>query len=163
VSLAYPDEWETTFTAKNGTISDETVSNLIPPFNRERIEGWTSNIYYDEVLAIVAVVEENRVPRIVGSASLKFNEQEVFKHRAELGICVHDDYQNIGIGTALLNHMLDIARKKKLKKVGLTVNATNDRAIRLYRKAGFEIEGTLRKEIYYKREFKDEHRMGIFF
>ena len=141
--MAYPVEWETVFTAKNGvtlrfrpekssdtemlwamfsTLSETTVSNLIPPFTRERIEGWTSNIDYNDALAIVAVTEEENVQRIVGSASLKFHSQEVFKHKAELGLTVHDDYQNMCIGTALLNHMLNIARKKKLTKIFLTVN-----------------------------------------
>ena len=80
--MAYPTEWETIFTAKNGTkvsfrpelctdtemlwqmfstLSEETVSNLIPPFTRERIEGWTSSIDYDEALAVIAVVEEKNI------------------------------------------------------------------------------------------------------
>jgi hypothetical protein len=77
--MNYPSEWETVFALKNGkkvnlrpeqsgdtemlwkmfsTLSEKTVSNLVPPFTRERIERWTSNIDYDKVLAIVAVIEE---------------------------------------------------------------------------------------------------------
>ena len=62
--MEYPGEWEMVFTAKNGkrvkfrpeqsgdtemlwkmfsTLSKESVSNLLPPFTRERVEGWTSN------------------------------------------------------------------------------------------------------------------------
>jgi putative acetyltransferase len=181
--MDYPTEWETVFTAKNGktitfrpekssdtemlwamfsTLSEASLSNLVPPFTRERIEGWTSNIDYNEVLAIVAVIDKKSMQRIVGSASLRFNSQEVFKHKAELGITVHDNYQNLGIGTALLNHLLAIARMKKLKKVWLMVNTENDKAIQLYKKAGFEIEGTLRKEMYFKGKYSDEHRMTIF-
>jgi putative acetyltransferase len=100
------------------TLSEESLSNLVPPFTRERIEGWTNNIDYDEVLAIVAVVEEKDKQRIVGVASLKFNPQKILKHKAELGITVHDNYQNIGIGTALLKHMLNIARVKNSEKSG---------------------------------------------
>jgi hypothetical protein len=113
--MEYPAKWETVFTAKNGlrvdfrpklsgdtemlwdmfsTLSEDSVSNLIPPFTKERIEGWTSNIDYDEVFAIVAVIKENNKQRIVGSASLKFNPNEHSKHRAELGITVHDNFQN---------------------------------------------------------------------
>jgi L-phenylalanine/L-methionine N-acetyltransferase len=181
--MAYPIEWETVFTSKNGkkvnfrpelstdtemlwqmfsTLSANTVSNLVPPFTRERIESWTSNIDYDEALAVVAVVEEKNVQRIVGTASLKFNQQEVFKHKAELGISVHDDYQNLGIGTALLNHMIAIAKMKELKKVWLIVNTKNDRAIYLYKKTGFEIEGTLRKETHLNGTYRDEYRMSLF-
>jgi ribosomal protein S18 acetylase RimI-like enzyme len=135
------------------TLSEKTVSNLVPPFARERIDSWTGKIDYDETLAVVAVVEEKNTQRIVDSASLKYNSQEVFKHKAELGISVHDDYQNLGIGTALLNHLLAIAKMKKLKKVWLIVNTENDRAVHLYEKAGFEIERTLCKEMYFNGRY----------
>jgi L-phenylalanine/L-methionine N-acetyltransferase len=181
--MVYPNDWEKVFIAKNGktinfrpekvtdtdmlwkmfsTLSEITVSNLIPPFTRERIESWTSNIDYNEVLAIVAVTEEENIQRIVGSASLKFNSQKVFKHKAELGIAVHDDYQKLGIGTALLNHLLAIAKMKKLKKVGLIVNIKNERAIYMYRKIGFEFEGTLHRELLYKGRYNNLYQMALF-
>ena len=121
--MEYPREWETVFTAKNGkkvdfrpkqsgdtemlwkmfsTMSKKSLSNLVPPFTRERIENWTSNINYDKVLTIVAVIEEKSEQQIVGSASLKFNPQEIFRHKAELSTSVHDDYQNMGLGKAML-------------------------------------------------------------
>jgi len=181
--MEYPSEWESVFTAKNGkrlefrpkqsgdtemlwkmfsTISDQSLSNLVPPFTRERIESWTRNIDYDEVLAIVAVTEEKNEQKIVGSASLQFNPQETSKHKAELSISVHDEYQNMGLGTAMLRHLLGIARMKKLRKVWLLVSTDNDRAVHVYKKAGFEIEGKLCKERFVKGEYRDEYRMAIF-
>ncbi len=181
--MTYPSELETLFTAKDGqklffrpekpvdtemlwvmfsTLSEESVSNLIPPFTRERIEGWTSNINHKEVLAVVAVTQGPVPAEIVAAASLKFNMQEVFKHKAELGITVHDNYQNLGVGTALLNHLLTIAKKMELKKIFVNVNVTNARAFNVYMKAGFEVEGTLRKELLLKKEFLDEYRMALF-
>ena len=178
--MDYPIEWKSEFTAKNGkkvvfrpeqstdtemlwqmfsTLSKESASNLLPPFPRERVEGWTRNINYDEVLAIVAVTEDGK--RIIGSTSLKFNPQEALRHKAELGITVHDDYQNMGIGTALLNHIINVARMK-LRKVWLHVSTANDRAIRLYKKAGFVIEGKLCKESYVDGEYRDEYTMALF-
>jgi putative acetyltransferase len=181
--MSHQIEWETTFRAKNGkplrfrpekasdtemlwamfsTLSEASVSNLIPPFTRERIEGWTSNIDFSKVLAIVAVTEDKNKPRIVASASLKFHSEEVFNHKVELGITVHDDYQNLGIGTALLSHLLGIARQKGLKKVYLIVNTENAKAIALYKKAGFEVEGTLRREMHLNGKYIDEYRMALF-
>jgi hypothetical protein len=114
--MDYPSEWKTEFTAKNGmkvvfrpeqpsdterlwkmfsTLSKESASNLIPPFTRERVESWTRNINYNEVLAIVAIVEDESEPRIIGSALLKFSPQEALKHKAELGLTVHDSHQNL--------------------------------------------------------------------
>jgi len=135
---------------------------LASSLTRERVESWTRNINYNEVLAIVAVIEEKNEQRIIGSASLKFNPQETLKHKAELGLTVHDDYQNMGIGTALLNHLIDIARMKKLRKVWLHVSTHNDRAIYMYKKAGFTIEGKLCKESCINGKYRDEYRMALF-
>jgi len=80
------------------SLSEATISNLIPHFTRQRIEDWTRNIDYNQVLAIIAVKEDKTAQRIVGSVSLKFHAEEVFKHKAEFGITIHDDYQKLGIG-----------------------------------------------------------------
>ena len=180
--MKYPSEWQTNFITKNGmkvkfrpcqpddtemlwqmfsTLSEDSVSNLIPPFARDRIEDWTRNIDYDKVLAIVAVIEEKGEQQIIGDASLEFNSYEDSKHKAGLGIAIHDKYQNMGIGTALLKHLLNIAKKKKLRKVWLEVNTTNNSAIHIYNKAGFQIEGKLIKERYINNKYRDEYRMAI--
>lgn len=181
--MEYPSYWRKQFTTKNGrkvlfrpvqssdtemlwrmfsTLSEKTLSNLIPPFTRERVEGWTSNIDYDKVLTILAVAQEKKEEKIVASASLKFNPQKILKHKAELAIAVHDNYQNIGIGSALIEHLLKIARKRMLIKVWLNVRAANEPAIRVYRKVGFELEAKLCKECCINGEFEDEYRMAIF-
>jgi len=182
--MSYPNDLETIFVAKNGrqilfrpeksddtemlwemfsTLSEDSISNLITPINREKIESWTSNINYKLVLTIVGVVvDKEGVQHIVSSASLKFNNQEAFKHKAELGITVHDNYQNLGIGTALINYLLAIAKKMNLKKVHLHVNTKNRKAIELYKKAGFKIEGTLQKELQYKGKYFDVYEMAFF-
>jgi RimJ/RimL family protein N-acetyltransferase len=178
--MSYSASWEIAFVAKNGetiqfrpkqtgdtemlwamfsTLSETTISNLIPPFTRERIEGWTKDIDYDKVLAIVAVTANGR---IVANASLQFNPQEVLRHKAELGITVHDSYQNRGIGTALLSHLLGIAKERGIKKVHLTVRTDNERAIRLYSKFGFTAEGTFKKEMYLNGKFVDDYRLALF-
>ena len=181
--MSYPDEWETEYTTKNGvkvvlrpelcgdlemlwemfsTLSEESVSNLLPPITRERVESWTENIDYYEVLPIVALVTDEGRQRIVGSGILRFNEQEALMHKAELGLSIHDDYQNMGIGTALLAHLIRIAKKKNLVKIYLHVRTANDRAIYVYTKAGFIIEGKLCKESCINGEYKDEYRMALF-
>ena len=180
--MKYPAEWETVFTDRDGmrvefrpcqsgdtemlwemfsTLSDNSVSNLIPPFTIERICGWTSNIDYEKVLAIVALVKKESRQHIIGDASLIFNANEDSKHKAHLGIAVHDKYQNKGIGTALLKHLLNIAKMKNIKKVWLEVATNNNIAIHLYKKLGFQIEGKLIKERFIAGKYRAEYRMAI--
>jgi RimJ/RimL family protein N-acetyltransferase len=56
---------------------------------------------------------------------------------AEYLIFVDQGHRGMGVGMALTLAALDKARDLDLKKVWLTVDAYNFRAIRLYRKAGF--------------------------
>jgi putative acetyltransferase len=180
--MEYPSKWRTEFTARNGvkvvfrpeqptdtemlwsmfsSMSKESITNLLPPITRDRVESWTDEIDYDEVLAIVAVINEKDCKRIIGTSSLRFDQHVALKHKAELGLTIHDDYQSMGIGTALLNHLLTVARGKKLKKVYLNVSAANKRAVHIYKKAGFVIEGKLCKESFVNHRYRDEYRMAI--
>jgi len=56
---------------------------------------------------------------------------------AEYLIFVSQRHRGLGVGMALTHAALEMARTLDLKRVWLTVDAYNFRAIRLYRKAGF--------------------------
>lgn len=67
------------------------------------------------------------------------------RHVATLGISVVGPAQGQGVGTALMAALLDYAdRWAGIVRVELQVYADNARAIALYRKFGFEHEGTHR-------------------
>lgn len=81
---------------------------------------------------------------IAGAASLH-RQAGRRNHAAILGIMVAGARQRQGVGTAMLGAMVDLAdRWLDLKRLELTVYADNERAVALYRKFGFEIEGRLR-------------------
>ena len=68
------------------------------------------------------------------------------RHSGGLGIMVRTDCQGQGIGTALLEAVLDLADNwLMLRRVELEVYADNQRAVRLYEKFGFEAEGRKRE------------------
>jgi len=76
---------------------------------------------------------------VIGSAALSVSPSPRMRHSATLGIMVHKDYQNMGVGTALMKTLLDIADNwLMLVRVELTVFEDNERAIHLYEKFGFE-------------------------
>ena len=100
--------------------------------------------------------------RIIAAATLgPFSRREMVRHKAEFGITVHDDYQDRGLGTIMTQHMIEIARMKGLKKISLNVFTNNERAIHVYMKCGFKIEGRLEKEHYKDGEYGDDYRMAI--
>ncbi len=71
-----------------------------------------------------------------------------------VGIAVVKNWRGQGVGTALLQMLLDWAQASPaIKKVCLDVFATNDAAIRLYPKLGLIEEGRRQRDI--KRGFED--------
>jgi len=74
---------------------------------------------------------------------------------------VHDDWQGKGVGAALMRAVIELADKwLNLTRIELSVFTDNESAIALYRKFGFEIEGTLRKYAFRDGEFVDAFAMG---
>jgi len=82
--------------------------------------------------------------RLVGNGGLhRYDGRR--RHAAMLGMGVADDLAGQGLGTALLEALLDAGdRWLDLHRIELTVHVGNDRAIRLYERHGFEREGILR-------------------
>lgn len=82
-------------------------------------------------------------------------------HCGKVGMGVHADWRGRGIGTALMAALLDTADNRlHMKRVELTVYVDNDAAIALYRKFGFETEGTLRAYAFRARRFVDALAMA---
>jgi L-phenylalanine/L-methionine N-acetyltransferase len=67
------------------------------------------------------------------------------RHAAGIGLAVARHAQGQGVGTALMSAIVDWAdRWAQLLRLELTVYPDNAAAIALYRKFGFELEGTHR-------------------
>ena len=66
-----------------------------------------------------------------------------------------------GLGRSPVCATIDAARAFGLKRVELTVHADNVRAIRLYERVGFRLEGTLRQSVFIDGNYKNLHMMAI--
>ena len=83
---------------------------------------------------------------VIGSAGLQVCANPRMRHVGTLGMLVHTEFQNQGIGTALMKTVLELADNwLMLVRVELEVYADNQRAVRLYEKFGFETEGRKRE------------------
>jgi putative acetyltransferase len=106
---------------------------------------------------LVAVVDGE----VVGMIGLHTSSRPRVNHRAEIGMSVRDDWQGKGIGAAMMQAVIDLADKwLNLTRIELTVFTDNEPAIALYRKFGFEIEGTLRKYAFCDGNFVDAYAMA---
>ena len=85
-----------------------------------------------------AVVCENGEEILIGNALLRLCEKPKMRHTASLAIVVRTEFQNMGVGRALLTELLRIADcDLMLVRVALEVAEENARAIHLYESLGF--------------------------
>lgn len=87
---------------------------------------------------LVAVVDG----KIVGSAGVSaVRSRRKVAHRARFGISILKEYWGMGIGRMLMDASIDCARQAGYTQLELEVVADNERAVSLYRRAGFEEYG----------------------
>lgn len=99
---------------------------------------------------------------VVGSIGMfTFRDNPRRSHVASIGMGVRDDWQGKGIGTALMQAVVDMAdRWLQIKRLELEVYTDNPPAIALYTKFGFEREGTLRGYAFRDGEYVDAYVMA---
>lgn len=81
------------------------------------------------------------------------------------GLAIHPDRAGAGHGKAMLQEIIALCRQKGFLRIELSTATINERAIRLYERAGFEREGVLRNYTWLKSEnrYLDEVMMSYLF
>lgn len=82
-------------------------------------------------------------------------------HCCNLGMGVLKKYWAQSIGTMLIKRTLDYAYNTEcIAKIDIQVNSCNERAIGLYKKFGFQVEGKNKRALFINGEFYDYLLMG---
>ena len=122
------------------TFSEETMRfrffRLIKDISHEMLASYC-NIDYSREVSLVAEESENNSNRIIGMARLVV---EPDGERGEIAIVVGDPWQNLGLGTQLLDHIIDVGKDLNLKTIFGEILAENTKMIHLCYKRGFKIE-----------------------
>ena len=75
---------------------------------------------------------------MAGTAGIEaIGAQYKVKHRAEFGVNVLKEYWGLGIGRALMEACIQCAREAGYVQLELEVVADNERAVSMYKRAGF--------------------------
>ena len=83
------------------------------------------------------------------------------RHVGYLGMSVHDAWHRKGVGAALMESAIKLADNwLQYSRLELTVYVDNAGAIALYKKFGFEIEGTHKRYAFREGVFVDAHFMA---
>ena len=83
------------------------------------------------------------------------------RHAGHIGLAVHDKWHAKGVGTALMQALIDVADNwLNLSRIELTVFTDNRAALKLYKKLGFVIEGTHKKYAFRDGKYADVYGMA---
>lgn len=87
-----------------------------------------------------------------------------YRHTVSVGISIDRGWRDQGLGTQLMQHLVDWAREAPgIKRIELDVYHNNLRAIRVYEKLGFQREGVRRSAVFKEGHFLDVVFMAIVF
>jgi RimJ/RimL family protein N-acetyltransferase len=102
-------------------------------------------IDYTREMVILATVKEAEMEKVVAVGQYGINDQI---HSAEVSLVVRDDYQNKGIGTALLSYLTYLAKREGLMGFTAEVLVENKPMIHLFEKMGFDIQKRSAQGVY---------------
>ena len=119
---------------------------------RKRLADPAANSY-----SLVAEIDG----KIVGQIGMEVFSNHRRKHVANIGMGVSEDCQGQGIGSRLLESMLQLANNwLAVKRVELEVYTDNPAAKALYEKYGFIVEGTAKGYAFRNGEYVDVYLMA---
>jgi ribosomal protein S18 acetylase RimI-like enzyme len=84
--------------------------------------------------------------KVIGFSRCEGNSLKRASHRVEFGVGVLKKYWGFGIGKNLLRESINWADSNHIRKITLSVLETNEKAIKLYKELGFEVEGILKED-----------------
>jgi RimJ/RimL family protein N-acetyltransferase len=102
----------------------------LPPLKDEVCVKWVA----DMLRTGIHVLARTREATIAGHTAIF----PIDHRKCEMLVVVWPEFQNIGIGTALVQSSIKMARQLHFERIWLPVDATNSRARHIYAKCGFE-------------------------
>jgi RimJ/RimL family protein N-acetyltransferase len=124
------------------SMSDKALEWSMAPYTIESIQRWIDNI--KNSIPLVAEYKN----KIVGYTSVYKSPHPRRKGVGDQLIYLHQDFHNVGLGTAMMEKLLQLAKKEGMHKIDLYVIADNQVAIHLYKKFGFQTEGVSRDSFF---------------
>lgn len=100
--------------------------------------------------------------RFIGEVDILVKKLKRVQHVGQLSIGVLKNFNNLGLGSFLMEEAIGWAKREGLLRLELTVFKSNINAQNLYKKYGFNIEGTRQKYLRHKDgRFEDDLLMAL--
>ena len=100
--------------------------------------------------------------KVIGCLHFAGGDRARIQHTGEFGVSVLKDYWDQGIGTAMVQELIQWAKySNAIRKLNLRVRSDHDRAIHVYEKLGFVQEGFITRALFISGQFYDFICMGL--
>ena len=142
------------FSRGKGAVWTHQYPNQPKKDKQKSVEHYES----DDELFVGVFVGKNIVAE--GSVHLKKVADPWSVKQASFGLCVLEEYTSMGIGTRMLKELEKWAIKRKVHRIFATVRHNNKRALGLYLKMGYQIEGTARETAFFDNEWQHEYHIA---
>ncbi|KAK4498880.1 hypothetical protein PRZ48_009390 [Zasmidium cellare] len=143
------------------------VAHDAPP-SKAFVADWLKNMEEKSMLAAVASLpkdtnnpESAETP--IGIVNMVGPAPVTAAHGASMfGLIILPEYQSKGLGTEIFNWAVwwqfECANMRRLE---LGVAKENEKAVHVYKKAGFQVEGCRREAKYYEGKYEDVYMMAL--
>ncbi len=123
-------------------VNGVSTFDLVPKTIEER-EEWFHKYNKGNHPLYVAEIEG----RVAGYVSLSsYRDKEAYKHTVELSIYIGVDFRKMGVATALMTFIVDVARKnKEIHAIVSVITSGNAVSQKLHTRFGFEFCGTIKE------------------
>ncbi|MGC6767250.1 N-acetyltransferase family protein [Enterococcus sp. LJL128] len=79
--------------------------------------------------------------QVIGTASVKASSKQRMEHIGEIGISILKEFWGLGLGGLMMEELIDWSKDSGIiRRLELTVQDRNQRAVHLYEKLGFKTE-----------------------
>ncbi len=133
---------ESLLACTRANIADTDVLLMDPSEFKVTVEeehAWITELRDAENAFIMVAVDEDAVVGVLDFRTSRFLRE---RHHGSFGIALKSGYRGVGIGTRMIEIMIEWVRQHpELERIGLSVFATNSRAIKLYESLGFKAFG----------------------
>ena len=99
--------------------------------------------------------------QLAGLLSAVGGERNQLRHSALLSLGVAKSHWSQGIATRMMKEAIAWSLAAGLKRLELTVHTTNLRALSLYIRCGFQVEGVRRSSLLVDGKYVDEYLMSL--
>lgn len=125
-----------------GRLSEDTVYyRFLEPKKRLTSDDlrYLTELDFDHHAALVATVPSDDGEEIVGVGRFVEGDRGHRPRTAEAAFTVVDEYQGRGLGTLLLQHLAELARRRGFERFEAWVLSDNRRMLEVFEHSGFEI------------------------